>query len=260
MRERPAGQRHGHVPGSAHHGRGCRGSPSAVSGEARFVDIPLGFAFLSGAILTLFVTVSPFVRFAYDNLSLHVALETAEGLIAGLLAYLAVQRFRAKGSTRDAVLAWTFTVLAVTNLVLSAGPVLALGSRPGSTLTWAVAGLRLCGATGLCAAAYLGATARATVRQIRPWIMWGTGAMVVAVAALAYGAGTWLADAVDPSLSPESSGRPRIVGHPVVLALQVLAMSMFAAAAVGFRRRSRNGGDELLRWLAAGAVLGPSPA
>lgn len=210
---------------------------------------------MSGGLLTLFVTVSPIVRFAYDNLSLHVALETAEGLIGGLLGYLAVQRFRAKGNIRDALLAWTFTLLAVTNLILSAIPIVALGSRPGGTMTWAVAGLRLCGAAGLCASAFVGRTARATDGQIRPWVVWGTGVVAIVVAASAYGAGLWLADAVDPTLSPEASGRPRIIGHPVVLTIQVLAMSLFAAAAVGFKRRARGGGDELLRWLAAGAVL-----
>lgn len=230
-------------------------SRSQPGGDRPALDRPLQFALLSGGLLTLVVTVSPLVRFAYDNLSLHVALETGEGLIGGLLAYLAVQRFRAKGNTRDAVLAWTFTVLAVTNLVLSAVPVVALGSRPGGTLTWAVAGLRLCGAAGLCAAAYVHRAERPTAGRVLPWLVWGTGAVAVVVAASAYGAGTFLADAVDPFLSPEASGRPRVVGHPVVLTIQVLAMALFAAAAVGFKRQERGGGDELLRWLAAGAVL-----
>ena len=219
------------------------------------LDTPMVVALVSGGVLTTFVTLTPGVRFAYDNLSLHVALETGEGLIGGLLAYLAVQRFRARGSTRDAVLAWTFTVLAVTNLLLSAVPIVALGSRPEGALTWAVAGMRLCGAAALCGAAYLPGRADPPRGELRQWLVLGTGVVLAVVALAAWAAGTWLADAVDPALSPEASGRPRVVGHPAVLTIQVLAMVLFAAAAVGFVRRARGGDDELLRWLAAGSML-----
>ena len=220
-----------------------------------FLDVPMLVALLTGGLLTLFVTVSPVVRFAYDNLSLHVALETGEGLIGTLLAYLAVQRFRARGCTRDALLAWTFAVLAATNLLLSAVPIVTMGSRPQGALTWAVAGMRLCGAGALCAAAYLPSTADVAVRDLRRWLVGGTCVVLAVVALFAWAAGTWLAAAVDPALSPESSGRPRFVGHPAVLTIQVLAMTLFAAAAVGFAHRARATDDELLRWLAAGAVL-----
>ena len=215
----------------------------------------MAVALWTGGLLTLFVTVTPVVQFAYDNLSLHVALETGEGLIGGLLAYLAVQRYRAQGRTRDAVLAWTFAVLALTNLALSAVPIVTLGSRPQGALTWAVAGMRLCGAAGLCGAAYLRDGASVDPRDVRRWLVGGTCVVLAVVAVLAWAAGTWLADAVDPSLSPESSRRLRIVGHPAVLTIQVLAMGFFAAAAVGFAKRARARPDELLRWLAAGAAL-----
>lgn len=220
-----------------------------------FLDGPMLVALLSGGLLTAFITVSPVVRFAYDNLLLHVALETGEGLIGALLAYMAAQRFRARHRARDAVLAWTFTVLAATNLLLSAVPVVSLGSRPQGALTWAVAGMRLSGAAGLCAAAFLPASIERRPVDLRRWLVSATGVVLGVVAVAAWAAGTWLADAVDPSLSPESSGRPRIVGHPAVLTIQVLAMTLFAAAAAGFARRARAVGDELLRWLAAGAAL-----
>ena len=212
-------------------------------------------ALASGGLLTLFVTLSPVIRFAYDNLSLHVALETGEGLIGALLAYLAAQRFRARHLTRDAVLAWTFTVLAATNLLLSAVPIVTLGARPEGALTWAVAGMRLSGAAGLCAAAYLPETLDVRPVDLRRRLLAVTSVLLGVVALAAWAAGAWLADAVDPSLSPESSGRPRFVGHPVVLTIQVVAMALFAAAAAGFARRARAVGDELRRWLAAGCAL-----
>lgn len=212
-------------------------------------------ALVSGALLTLVVTISPLMQYAYDNVSLHVALETAEGLIGALLAYLAVQRFRARRTARDAVLAWTFAVLSLTNLVLSAVPMVTVGSRPEGGLTWAVIGLRLFGAAGLCIASLT--SERATVRagDVRRWALRISCAVAVVVAVGAGVAGTTLDHVVDPFLSPEASGRPRIVGHPAALTIQVLAMALYGSAAIGFVRQAGASGDELLRWLAGGAVL-----
>jgi len=208
-----------------------------------------------GGLLTMLVTLNPVVRFAYDNLSLHVALETGEGLVGGLLAYLAVQRYHARRATRDALLAWTFLVLAATNILLSAAPIVTAGARPAGALTWAAVGLRFAGAAGLCSAAFVPGTALSGGRRVRIRALGGTFLVVLVVAMFAVVAGRSLAEAVDPFLSPESSGRPRVVGHPVVLTIQVAAMALYAAAAVGFRRQARPGGDALLEWLAAGAVL-----
>ena len=218
-------------------------------------DPPVAAALVSGALLTLVVTISPLMRYAYDNLSLHVALETAEGLIGALLAYLAVQRFRARRSARDAVLAWTFAVLSLTNLVLSAVPMVTLGSRPEGGLTWAVIALRLFGAAGLCAATVVPERPTLRAEDLRRWVVGASCAVAAVVAVGAVVAGTTLDHVVDPFLSPEASGRPRIVGHPVALAIQVLAMALYGSAAIGFVRQAGASGDELLRWLAGGAVL-----
>ena len=235
--------------------RGRRGGRALSPSWPPALDLPVAVALGVGALLTLLVTVSPLVRFAYDNVSLHVALETGEGLIGALLAYLAAQRFRARGGARDAVLAWTFAVLAATNLVLSAIPMVTLGERPEGALTWAVIGLRLAGAAGLCAASLVDRAASVDPRRLRRWVVRGSAVVVAVVALGATAAGTFLADVVDPSLSPESSGRPRIVGHPAALTVQVLAMALFASAALGFARQARTTGDELMRWLGGGAVL-----
>lgn len=218
-------------------------------------DLPLSLALGLGVGLTAFVTVVPVVGLAYDNVSLHVALETAEGLIGALLAYLAAQRFRARHRVHDAVLGWTFAVLAVTNLSLSVVPAVATGARPQGSLVWLVMALRVTAAAGLCLAAFVDPAAESSAADARHWSVVATGAVVALAGTGALAADAWLGDAVDPSLSPEATGRPRIVGHPLVLAAQVVAMLLFAAAAVGFRRHARRRGDELLRWLAAGAVL-----
>ena len=59
-----------------------------------------------GVGLTLFVTLLPFLQFAYDNPQLHLALETAEGVIAAHLAFLVLGRFRTSGQLRHIALAW----------------------------------------------------------------------------------------------------------------------------------------------------------
>jgi signal transduction histidine kinase len=65
-----------------------------------------------------------------------------------------------------------------------------------------------------------------------------------------------LPQAIDPQLSPEASDRPRIVGHPAILALQAIAALLYASAAVGFTRAARRRGDELTAWFALASTLG----
>ena len=204
------------------------------------------------AVFTLAVVAAPGTRFAYDNLSLHVALETAEGLVGALLAYLAFGRFRATRWAWDLALTASFAVLAATNLLLSAIPVIALEARPVGFITWAAAALRLTGAAGLVVAA-LGSRRsipRLTWRAVGPWLVLG----VLAVVALAGAAEAWLDDAIDPMLSPSTSWRPR-AGHFAVHAVQVVGLVLYGGAAAGFHRRARRTSDDLLRWLAAGALL-----
>ncbi|MDQ3875497.1 MAG: sensor histidine kinase, partial [Actinomycetota bacterium] len=62
-----------------------------------------------------------------------------------------------------------------------------------------------------------------------------------------------LPQGVDPTVSPSDS--PLVAGHPAAVSLQLVAMVLFAAAAFGFMRRGERSGDELMKWLAAGALL-----
>ena len=217
---------------------------------------PLKVAFVVGAGLTLFVTLSPLAHFAYDNAALHLALETAEGMIAGLLAYLAVKRYRATGRLQDVILAWVFSVLAFVNLFLAAGPLVAEQARPGAWLTWVTLGLRLVAGAGLCAGALAGPRPVPPPRRLGFAVLGSTVAVFVTIGLAAFAANASLAEPVNALLSPRDESRPWAVGHPVVLAVQVLALVLYAGAAVGFHRQAREQEDDLLGWLAAGAVLG----
>ena len=223
-------------------------TPTPQTSGDRLVGVSAALA----AVFTVAVIVTPWTRFAYDNLSLHVALETAEGLVGALLAYLAFGRFRSTRHAWDLALTVAFTVLAGTNLLLSAVPVIALEARPVGFATWASAALRLLGAAGLVVAAVGSArpVPMLRARSVVPWVVLG----LVVVAAVAGAAEAWLSDAIDPELSPSSSRRPR-AGHLAVHGVQVAGLLLYAGAAVGFHRRLRRTNDDLLRWLTTGALL-----
>lgn len=217
---------------------------------------PTVTAITLGAGLTLFVTLLPFVQFAYDNPQLHLALETAEGVIAAHLAYLVLGRFRTTGQFRHLALAWSFSMMATVNLLLGALPIVTLGSRPLGPLPWAAVGLRLAAIATFCLAGFAGGRLAPQSRALLVFVAKTTLAVFATVALLAWSADLFLAHAVDPSLSPRPSGWPRIVGHPVVLTIQLVALVLFAVAAVRFTREAQEKTDHLLRWLGAGAVLG----
>ena len=217
---------------------------------------PLVAAMLAGSGVTLAVIGIPSARFAYDNPALHLALETAEGLIAGLLAYLALKRYRATGRLQDVVLAWVFCVFAFVDLVLSAGPLIMERGRHGGWLTWATVGFRLIGSAALCAGAYVGRDATPRRGQVRMGVVLATASTVAVVSAAALVAATSLAEPVLPVLALGDFTRPRLIAHPVVMGAQLLALALWAGAALYFTRQALEHGDELLRWLGAGAVLG----
>ena len=212
---------------------------------------PLLTAIAVGAALTVAVTFVPFLRFAYENPSLHVALETGEALIALLLAFLAIGRHRTSGKAADLLLGVAFGVLAATNLFLSVGPNVVVRERAAGFVIWAAAGLRLLGATGIATAATFG-DRDVPARQVRRAAL-SASAAVVGVLLLAAVADGVLADPIDPTIEASASNRPMAIGHPLLLAIQVLGLVVFAGAALRFAerpdRRSYHG------WLAAGCVL-----
>ena len=205
--------------------------------------------------LTLLVSVTSAINFAYRSPTLHVAVETAAALISLLAAQLVYGRFRRSLDRRDLLLMGALALFAGSNLLFSALPAMAKAA-PDSFFVWA----RLVGgfsATTLLAISAFGAEhpiQRPAEAARRLLITCGVALLALgAVMALAQ---DWLPLAVEPDLSPESSSRPRIVGHPFVLALQVVLMGLFAAAALGFARRAERTQDPMIMWFAIGAGLG----
>lgn len=215
----------------------------------------LGAVAATAGAVTLLVSVLPFVRFAYRSPEAHVAIATAATVIALLGAFLLFQRFRRTAARGDLLLVAALATFAVANLCLSVAPALA-GRANEPIATWALLAARLIGAGLLAAACFAPPrTLRAPSAAARTTLI-ACLATIGALALLAVAFAAELPHAIDPALSPADSSRPRVVGHPLILAGQLVGMLLSAGAAVGFARRAARERDEFLSWLAIAATLG----
>ena len=207
------------------------------------------------AAFTLLVSVLPFARYAYESPQMHVALETTAALAAALASFLVLGRYRREPTLGTLLLAAALGVLAANSMFFSVIPSVGDDS-PSSFPTWSRAFGGMLGAFGLAAAA-LAPDVR--IRRPRRAALRVAAACVAALGLVALGvaiAGDGLPEAIDRTLSPDASGRPRIVGEPAALAVQLLSMCAFSAAAVGFARRAESTGDDFTAWLAVASTVG----
>src|SRR4029079_12717686 len=77
---------------------------------------------------------------------------------------------------------------------------------------------------------------------------WAVGAILVAIGLATAALAPHLPVGIDPGAPPDPSG-PALVGEPSILAIQVVAMVLYAIAAFGFARRAKRTADELMTWL-----------
>ena len=204
---------------------------------------------------TLVVSVTSIVSFAYRSPSLHVAVETAAALISLLAAQLIYGRFRRSLDRRDLLLTAALVLFAGSNLFFSAIPATA-NAGSSTFVTWSPALSTVLSSAMLAAGAFARSSPvrRPGKAMRRALLLCLIRLSVIALfTVLARG---WLPEAIAADLSPEAGKRPRIVGDPVVLALQLVAMGLFAAAAVGFSRAAELSRDPLMLWFAIGTTLG----
>ncbi len=211
-------------------------------------------AFVSAA-ATAAVVFVPALRFAYRGPELHIALETAAALIGLLAAYLVFGRFRRSGRLDDFMLCYSLSLLAFSNLFFAVLPALS-SSGADRFGTWARLIGQLLGAVLFAAASVapqrrlrLSRTHTAVAALSLPVVLAGVAIVVASL-------GTRLPTGVELILSPEDAARPRLEGNVSLLAAQLAGMALYCFAAVGFARRARATGDELLKWLAVGALFG----
>jgi signal transduction histidine kinase len=213
----------------------------------------LAAIFLASAAATSIVALWPALHVAYRRPALHVALETAASIVALIAAYLLVGRFQRLRRLDDLLLSRALTVLGLNNAAFGAIPEI-LTDTPSQSVSWAAAFGHLLGVVTLAAAAF--APGRRVPRRqldltlLLPIALLIGGGLVLGVL------GPHLPDAVEGPAAPESAGRPRLAGHPALLALQVVSTALYALAAVGFARRFGRDRDELMLWLSAAAIAG----
>ena len=215
---------------------------------------PLFAAMVVGGTATALVVFVPRLHFAYRQQALHVALETSAALIGLLAAYLVLGRFRRSGHLDDFLLLYALGLMALSNLFFATVPAV-VGGDSSRFATWAAISGRLLGALAFAIAAF------ATQRRIRfvgahqIALVLSLPALLAALAAAVAVFASQLPRGVETLFTPEESGRPKLESDPVVLAAQLVAMVLLVVAAVGFSRKYRQTGDDLVRWLAVASVI-----
>ena len=207
-----------------------------------------------GVLATLVVIAVPGLKFAYRSDETHVAIETAAFLIPGLAAVLFGGRALRGHSRTDVLLCAALALLSLTNLCFSVIPAL-VDENPGKFATWVPATGRFLGAAAFAFAAVVSPQRLTAPRRSLFRALAGVAGVVALVAIFGWLFATDLPQGVDPSLSPDSANRPRIVGHWLVLTFQVATLFLYALAAIGFLTRSERERDALLVWVALSAAL-----
>lgn len=219
-------------------GSARRPTPAVLTGTAAAV----------GFLVTLLVSALPMVHVAYRSVPAHVSLETADALIATMVAYLAYGRLRRGVGRRDTLLVAGFALLAFADVAFVLVPSIYPGIG-GPFFGWSSLVLRVVAAGFITGAA--ASPAEGPVRRT-PWTLLGLlGAVVVALWVSRGG----LPAVVDPTPTAPVDGYPRPTGQPGVLAGQLVQVLMYAAAAAAFTRRARLSGERLDGWLGAAMAL-----
>ncbi|MCK6208973.1 hypothetical protein KZX45_00250 [Georgenia sp. EYE_87] len=206
-----------------------------------------------GLVVTAFILGTPYLVFGYHSPSLHLVLDTVDGCVALLLAYLLHGRFVRTNRLQDLLLAQGLFLLALAGLGLT----LLLGAlptaRPDTLNVWLPLSLRLLGALFVLASALAGdRRARpgfAVWRHAVPWLL-----LIAAFGLLAPNH-----ELLPPALAaspPPSAQRPVITGHALLLVSHGLAALCFGVASVAFAVHASRRHDELLRWVGPALALG----
>lgn len=206
----------------------------------------MGLAVALGGAMLAVVLLSP-VQHAYPASSSRVALETGIALTALLSAYLVLGRLGPGPRTDCLYLGAALVTLAATNLLLATVHIV----EPGSVSRVAVHTGALSGAALLVLAAF--APTGRPPRRVGPVV--GLLATWTAAIAAGYVLARLALSASQPMPAGLDDGKPYLGRPPSILALHLLGAALFGLAAVGFVRRSKRTGEDLLLWVAGGAIL-----
>jgi signal transduction histidine kinase len=208
-----------------------------------------------GSLLTLALMEVQSLHFAYRAFGLHVALEVTASFIAILAAHLMYGRFREDGRLDDLALACALGVIGCANFFLAAVPAAVSNGKPERFSTWAPLLGRLVGEITFAYAAFAPRRRLEHPTRAAAIAFSASAAALVAIAVVVAAISFELPAGVNPSISPSALKDPFTIGPLALLAAQAFGFVVYAAAAVGFTRRAERRRDELMLWLAIGAVL-----
>jgi signal transduction histidine kinase len=207
----------------------------------------------AGAGLTLLVALWPGLGPAYHGRELRVALETAGALVALVAGFLLVGRFLRSRRLDDLLLSFALMLFALVDLAFLALPAIFADGGDDDLSVWRALVGRILGATALAVAA-VGWPRRLRQRHAAILAVIALGAVVGAAALAVSMLGSWLPQPVE--VVPQGgSGGAHLVGHPAVLAAQLVTMALFGVGALGLLRRAARERDGFLSWLAAASVV-----
>jgi signal transduction histidine kinase len=222
-------------------------------GEGSGWRLPAVAALVAGVFSALVMFVRPF-DVAYRSPALHVSLETLAAVIATVGGYLLYGRYRLSSRLGDLVLALALFVLASGSLFFSVIPAALSGERMTQFSTWAPVMSGLLGAIGFAVAAFVARESHLSGRVL-VLVALGFATILLVTALVTHELATRLPVVVAPALSPVHGGRELVIGQPVVLALQLVTMGLFAIAALGFLRRTGSPPDTLMPMMSVSAVV-----
>jgi signal transduction histidine kinase len=230
--------------------RTAAGPPNWVTANAGYV---IAIAAAVGLALTLLLNTVSALEPAYQNDSLHVAKETAAGLVLLLVAALLLGRFRQGGRVLDLLAFAAVGVLAGKALLFSVLAAI-LHETGGGVTTWRTTG------TGMLGAGLLVAAALASDRVIREGDRTRAIKVTVIGAILALGilmgaAGVFNLPAAftDPPESPAELHR--LSQDSALLIADAGAAILFLIAGIAFARRATKESDEFQFWLGLGSTI-----
>ena len=210
---------------------------------------------VAAAVLTALLIFTP-LRFTYRSLELRVSLETAQAVIAVLVALLLYGRHLRTGLWSDFLAAYALALSGLTTIVLVLSPLLLEPSPDGtfdSFQTWAPLLARTVGAGALAWASF---TSRRWLRVRRPEVAMAAAlvATLLAIAVVVFVTDHRLPRVVEQRhiVSPQ---RPDLDAPRSLLASQVVQMALYATAAVGFARQGRRKPNPLVTALACGCAV-----
>jgi signal transduction histidine kinase len=204
-----------------------------------------------GLALTLLLNVVPSLEPAYQNRALHVAKETAGGLVLLLVAALMLGRFRRAGRLFDLLALAAVAVIAGKNLVFSVLSAI-LTETSGGLTTWRTTGVGMLGAALLAIAAF--SPERVVADRRRALFITG-GACVVLLGLLIGFSGIFNTPAAFTDPPETTADLRRLSQDSELLVADLAASALFLLAGWVLARRAEREGDELQVWLGVGSTI-----